>query len=189
MFLLLGIFAVMIAGYFGVDKTTGKSSENRDGDTVRMEVSYGFEVKDEEKLVGFAENVFTGRVIEQVGSEEMPDPKAEGPGIPQTQYAVEPLENVKGDLTEPVTVNQQGGTLKQNGKSKKVLIEGDPLLEPGKEYMFVTRYEKNKDWYTIAAQPFGDVKIEDKEKRKQTKEEFEKAKKNQKDPSKEFSKK
>ena len=65
--------------------------------------------------------------------------------MPQTQFSVEPLENIKGDLTEPITVNQQGGTLKQDGKSKKVLIEGDPLLKPGKEYMFVTRYEGEQE--------------------------------------------
>lgn len=184
--LALSIATVLTAGYFEIEKGI---PEPQSSETVRVEVSYGFDAKDKEKLVGFAENVFTGRVVEQVGSEEMPDPEVEGPGIPQTQYSVEPLENIKGDLKDEITVNQQGGSIKQNGKSKKVLIEGDPLLEPGKRYMFVTRYEEDKDWYTIAAQPYGDIKVEDKEKRKKTKEEFDKAKKNQKDPSKEFSKK
>ncbi len=181
--LLLGIAAVLVAGYVGVGKTPVSSGS----DTIRMEVAYGFDVKDEEKLVGFAENVFTGRVTGQVGSEDMPDPDSGDSGIPQTQFSVEPLENIKGELKGTVTVNQQGGSIKQDGKEKKVLIEGDPLLEPGKEYLFVTRYEEDKDWYTIAAQPFGDVKVEDKEKRKKAKEKFEQAKKEQKDPSKEFS--
>ena len=55
--LLLGIAAVLIASYTGI----GKESESSGSNTVRVEVSYGFEAKDEEKLVGFAENVFTGR--------------------------------------------------------------------------------------------------------------------------------
>ncbi|MGB3681512.1 MAG: hypothetical protein WA990_03395 [Rubrobacteraceae bacterium] len=187
-FLSLAVAALVIAGYAGVGKQEpeAESAETQDR-PIRIEVSYGFDVKDEEKLVGFSENVFTGRVIEQVGNEEMADPGSEDSGIPQTQFSVEPLEDIKGETKDTVTVNQQGGSIKQDGDKKKVLIEGDPLLEPGKKYMFVTRYEENKDWYTIAAQPFGDVKVEDKEKLRKTKEKFEKAKKDQEDPSKEFS--
>ncbi len=189
--LALAIAAILIAGYVGVGKPseTG-SAEGPATEVIHMEVSYGFEASEKEKLVGFAENVFTGRVIEQVGSEEMADPDsaAEGPGIPQTQFAVETLENIKGDLTGTVTVNQQGGDLKLNGNKKKVLIEGDPLLEPGGEYLFVTRYEDNEGWHTIAAQPFGKIKVEDRGKRKEVKEEFQQAKKKQKDPLKNFSK-
>ncbi len=185
--LSLSIVVVLVAGYAGIGKE--KPEAGSEDEVIRVEVSYGFNVKDEEKLVGFAENVFRGRVIEQVGSEKMADSASGDSGLPQTQFAVQPLENIKGELTGRVTVNQQGGSIKQNGKSKKVLIEGDPLLEPGKEYMFVTRYEEDKDWYTIAAQPFGDVKVEDKEKRKELKEKLKQAKKKQKDPSKELPKK
>lgn len=189
--LAFAIAAVLVAGYVGLGKPSETGpAEGPDTEVIHMEVSYGFDVKDEEKLVGFAENVFTGRVIEQVGSEEMEDPGsgAEDSGIPQTQFAVQPLENIKGDLTGTVTVNQQGGNLKQNGDEKKVLIEGDPLLEPGEEYLFVTRYEDNEGWHTIAAQPFGKVRVEDKGERKEVKEEFQQAKKKQKDPLKNFSK-
>lgn len=187
--LLLGIVAVLVAGYAGIGDE--EAAEDTDTDVIHMEVSYGFEAEDKQKLMGFAENVFTGKVIEQVGTEAMtdPEPASEDPGIPQTQFAVQPLDNIKGDLTEPVTVNQQGGNIKQNGDKKKVLIEGDPLLEPGEEYLFVTRYEEDEDWHTIAAQPFGDIKVEDKEKREEVKEKFKQAKKKQKDPSKEFSEK
>lgn len=184
--LSLAIAAVLVAGYAGTGTTPGEDPESPGSDTVRVDVAYGFEVKDEEKLVGFAENVFTGRVIERVGSEEMSVPSDSG--IPQTQFTVRPLENIKGELTGPVTVNQQGGSMKQNGEKKKVLIEGDPLLEPGEEYLFVTRYEESKNWHTIAAQPFGDVKIKDKDQRKKLKEKFKQARKEQKDPAKEFSK-
>lgn len=187
--LLLGIVAVLVAGYAGIGDE--EAAEDTDTDVIHMEVSYGFEAEDKQKLMGFAENVFTGKVIEQVGTEAMtdPEPASEDPGIPQTQFAVQPLDNIKGDLTEPVTVNQQGGNIKQKGDKKKVLIEGDPLLEPGEEYLFVTRYEEDEDWHTIAAQPFGDIKVEDKEKREEVKEKFKQAKKKQKDPSKEFSEK
>ena len=191
--LSLGLMAVLFTGYFdlGKNESGAEASGSHSDGVIRMEVSYGFEAKDEEKLVGFAENVFTGRVIKQVGSEKMKD-SASVPGdfeIPQTQFSVEPLDNIKGDLTETITVNQQGGSVKQNSEKKKVLIEGDPLLEPGKKYMFVTRHEEDKDWYTIAAQPYGDVKVEDKVKRENVKEKFKQAKKEQKNPSKEFSKK
>lgn len=178
---------MLVAGYYGIGKdSTDESSES----VLRIDVAYGFEAEEEDKLVGFAENVFKGRVIEQVGSEDMPDPSSV-PGdsaIPQTQFSVEPLDNIKGKLNDTVTVNQQGGYIEQDGEEKKALIEGDPLLEPGKEYLFVTRYEKDNDWHTIAAQPYGDIKVEKKVKYKKVKEKFEKAKKNQKDPSKKFPK-
>ena len=143
----------------GSSRTDGAGS----GDVVNVQVDYAFEPSDERQLVGFATNVFVGRVIGKVGAEGVP---LSGPGdriMPRSQFSVAVLRNVKGDLGGKVTVSQTGGYDESVGR--QVLIEGDPLLRPGQELLFATRYDQEEGWYTIAAQPFGTVPIEDERQR------------------------
>ena len=155
-----------------VERPTGT-----DGDVVNVEVDYAIEPTDERQLVGSATNVFVGRVIGKVGAEGAP---LSGPGervVPRTQFSVVVLENIKGDLGGEVTVSQTGGYDKSVGR--EVLIEGDPILKPDQELLFATSYNPEEGWYTIAAQPFGTVPIEDERRRTDLVERFEKAREQQ----------
>ena len=67
-----------------------------DGDVVNVEVDYAFEPPDERQLVGFATNVFVGRVIGKVGAEGAPLPGPADRVMPRTQFSVVVLRNIKG---------------------------------------------------------------------------------------------
>ena len=90
---------------------------------------------------------------------------------------MEVLNSIKGDLDGRVTVSQTGGYDKFEGRG--VRVEGDSLLEPGQQRLFVTSYDGQEDWYTIVAQPFGDVRIADEEQRADLVEKFEQARRAQ----------
>jgi hypothetical protein len=102
-------------------------------DTVMPPVNFG----DDREFVGAADNVFVGKVIEQSGT-------IGRRGNPETQFAVNVILNIKGDLPKETTVNQLGGY--KNGVLY-VLNEGEKaaeyLLAPGSTYLFATRAEKH----------------------------------------------
>lgn len=164
--ILIGVGFVMYA--ILVEEPSGSGP-----DVINMEADYAFEPSDKRQLVGFATNVFVGRVVEKVGAEGAP---LSGPGdevVPRTQFSVEVLKNIKGNLSDQVTVSQTGGYDK--AESGEVRVEGDPLLKPGQEHLFVTSYVREEGWYAIVAQPFGDVRIEDRQQRTDLVEKFEQA--------------
>lgn len=157
----------------------------RDGSTARRETSgakqpyagpstmeplYAFDARDKRKLVGYATNVFVGRVIKETGSEGAP---LSGPGkktLPKTQFSVEVSRNIKGDLGgDTVTVSQTGG---YDEEGREARVEGDSPLLTGQEYLFSTSYDEKEGRYVIVAQPFGTVLIEGEEQREETAERF-----------------
>ena len=91
--------------------------------------------------------------------------------MPRTQFSVEILNSIKGDLGGTVTVSQSGGYDRFEGRG--VRVEGDPLLQPGQQRLFVTSYDAQEDWYIIVAQHFGDVRIESESERTDLVQEFE----------------
>jgi hypothetical protein len=118
------------------------------------------------RLVGYAEAVFVGQVIEQV------DTQITTP-LPQTQFKVEvvtPLKAIRrrdanqqatlpADATvlpSTITINQYGGyTRNALGKKQLVLANEIPLVVPGHLYIFATRYDPVQNWYQVL--PFGVV--------------------------------
>jgi hypothetical protein len=124
---------------------TNSPSENPVIKTVPY--SNAFDVTDPQRLVGWSDAVFVGKVIEKSG-EKSHD------GLPETQFKVEVSENIKGTLKGAVTVNQQGGYEGNN----LILIENDKLLEKGETYLFVTKYLKEEGWYTLVP-VYGDIRI------------------------------
>jgi hypothetical protein len=103
---------------------------------------------DDRALMGASHNVFVGKVLEQIGTKER--------GIgPETQFKVQVIENIKGELDGEVVVDQEGGY--KNG-ILYIFGEGDGksyLLQPGSTYLFATRYNKNENWYTLISHPAG----------------------------------
>lgn len=156
--------------------------ENRSG--VYAESSYAHNISDDRVLVGFSDNVFIGRVIEKTGSESnTPPPEADSPGFsPQTQFSVEVLENVKGNLSGTVTVSQYGGYEELFGVEVpfwKNLVDGDELLRSGQTYLFVTRYNERDGWHSIVANNYGDLPIQNQTDYEKKLERFEEAYRNE----------
>ncbi len=109
------------------------------------------DLSDDRKLVGFSQNVFIGKVIEKLG-------QTEERGWPETQFRVDVLDILKGTVSGGITVNQQGGVRTSDGSAYR--REGDPnLLEPGKTYMFATRFLREENWHTLMP-GYGNLEIQ-----------------------------
>lgn len=114
---------------------------------------YAADFSNDQILVGASHNVFVGRVLEQEGTKER--------GIgPETQFKVSIIQNIKGDLSGEIVVDQQGGykdgVLYAVGDKDDVLKaqkEGSYLLQPGSTYVFATRYNEKENWYTLNSYP------------------------------------
>lgn len=100
-------------------------------------------------LLGASHNVFVGKVLTQTGNKETEIG-------PRTQYQVQVIDSIKGELGDIVTVDMLGG-YDNNGKPIFIedgSVEGeDPLFQPGSIYLFATRYNTQEDWYTVIAHP------------------------------------
>ncbi|MHB8945074.1 MAG: hypothetical protein ACYC6I_00915 [Bacillota bacterium] len=105
------------------------------------------DVMNDQKLVGWADNVFLGKVISQTGTKKLGS-------IPETQFSVEVLKSIKGALAGTVTVNQQGG----KEDNQLILLEKDKMLELGKTYLFITRLNKEENWHTLVPY-YGDILV------------------------------
>jgi|SRR5665648_16793 len=126
-------------------------------------IDYAVDVTDDRALVGIADNVFIGKVIAQTGNKpNTPRPEAgDVSGFsPQTQFSVEILENIKGNLTGTITVSQYGGYERKIIVVKQLVLGvGDKLLEPDKTYLFITGYNDINRWHTIIAPSYGNLLI------------------------------
>jgi hypothetical protein len=129
--------------------------------------SNAFDVTDTCRLVGWADNVFVGKVIKQVGTKSLD-------GNPETQFKVEVSDNVKGEFNGTVIVNQQGG-FKRN---ELILFENDQLLHDGQSYLFVTKHLKEENWNTLIP-VYGDILIANEEDKKELIEKYTTAYKNE----------
>lgn len=141
-------------------------------------VDHAFDVTDDRMLVGFADNVFVGRVTKNVGPEGSADP-----GVPYTLFSVEVLENVEGNLDGEITVAQAGGYDPAAGCV--MLMEGDEILKPGQEVLFVTRYDGRNRRHQITTSGYGDRRIGGRSQREALVRRFERAEKHQVDPTRE----
>ena len=208
--MLVLLVAALAATVFVAARTTpGAEGHDRSGGVRDMGVTfahaaYPFDVKDERKIVGVAENVFVGEVLEQVGSEGIVTRGrlTNGDPIeteqPRTQFSVRVKENVKGSLEGTVKVSQHGGHMeyaaadadhpedgiKKGDRVRSLLLYDEvPLLEPGREYVFSTGYMPEEGFHEMVASGYGNVKIEDEKDRKEKVAKFKKAKDEQIDPA------
>jgi hypothetical protein len=89
---------------------------------------------DNRYLLGASHNVFVGKVMQQIGSEPWN-------GHLATQFAVEVVYNIKGNLQGTVAVDQEGRYV--NGI--QYLSEDErELFQPGTTYLFSTRHAEKK---------------------------------------------
>lgn len=193
----------------GLGHPDGEAPGTGDGDpgggSSVSSASYAFDVMDERKLVGSADNVFLGHVVRELGTEEIPrsgpgheapPQEVEAPRTPRTEFSVEVLRNVKGNLSGTVTVSQTGGWVEYTAQGRYLedgiqpgdrvrelaIREGDSLLEPGDVYLFVTGHNEEGSYHQITAPGHGNVPANSPQKRAVLIERFTEAGANQIDP-------
>jgi hypothetical protein len=108
--------------------------------------SYPSDFSNNQNLIGGTSNVFIAKVLAQTGNKETEIG-------PRTQYTVEIVQNIKGDLSGVVTLDQLGGY--KNGQLVTVedaTLEGY-LLQPGSTYLLATRYNEKENWHTLNPHP------------------------------------
>lgn len=115
--------------------------------TMIMHPIYLEDFSDDRVLVGASHNIFVGKVIRQISDKT-------NALLPQTQYEVQIISNIKGKLDGTVIVNQDGGY--KNGvlyilDSDVLKQENDEnyLLKPGLTYLLATRYSPKNSWYNL----------------------------------------
>lgn len=106
-----------------------------------------------------ADHVFVGKVIKQVGNRARFE-------IPETQFEVDVLRNMKGDLQGAVIVGQEGGykdgvlyrssdDITAYAADKPAKEKDDGLMKEGETYLFVTRYSEMGEWHDILPHSYG----------------------------------
>jgi hypothetical protein len=144
--------------------------QEREPSTRVIHVTSAVDVSDPEVLVGFADNVFIGKVESQKGTKKI------NSETPETQFQVKVKKNIKGELSGTVVVNQQGGF--DTEQNQMILVEGDTMVKPDKTYLFVTRYNKEHDFHTLVPE-YGDLLISNEDEEVKLTEKFKAAHKNQ----------
>jgi len=124
---------------------------------------YEFDPTDDRALAAYATDIFIGRVRNQTGAAGAPT-SAPGQELPQSQFAVEVLQLLKGQAAGVVTVNQVGGLDQQ--AHQIMLLEGDPLLRPGASELFLAVSVPERGWYQIVAAGHGHLAADDPAQRK-----------------------
>jgi hypothetical protein len=104
---------------------------------------------DSRNLIGSAHNIVIAKVIKQVGSTNISK-------IPYSQFEVEIIRNIKGNLTGKIMIYQLGGVT--NGVFYVVEPYNDKnyknyLLQLGETYLLALRYNSKNDSYTLNSHP------------------------------------
>jgi hypothetical protein len=133
-------------------------------------VQYDYDVYDERRLIGVAENVFLGRVLSKIGEKPVKTSIPNDPGRPFAQFHVRVLEPIKASGPRPLkpgdgaVVAQEGGH--ERGRPYVLVGEAcgkeqqDEPLEAGREYLFATYWDGGPGWHVLTAQPAGNRPVE-----------------------------
>ena len=153
--------ASLALGIFVPNYLTNNPPENPVINTISAD--FVIDTSDPRQVVGFSDNVFLGKVIKQVGTKSLSV-------YPETQFEVEVMDNIKGELKGTVKVNQAGGF----EGDELFLMEDDKQLIEGNTYLFATRYLKEENWYTVIPVG-GDIPVNSDEEKKELIEKYKKA--------------
>jgi len=169
-------------GGAGVQESTNFAYHRKDTATVNADgaaKTVALDSQDERQVVGGSTDVFFGRVIGQTGYEAAPPVGPRGVRDPQTQYAVEVTQVIKGYASNTVTVNQLGGYKEDGSLEFPRVPGGDGFLEVGREYLLATKYVEEKDWYQIVVPGAANIEVEDGAHREELEQTYEEAYANQ----------
>jgi hypothetical protein len=104
--------------------------------TIEVRLVDGLE--DDRVLAGVAHVVFVGKVTKKI-SQTM------GETGPLTQFDVQVIQNIKGELSESIVINQEGGY--RNGILS--IVENQPLLQIGTTYILAARSDGKGNYLAI----------------------------------------
>lgn len=117
--------------------------------TIGIHTIYAYDYSDNQTLIATSDNVFVGKVVTMVSEKEGLS------GHPGTQFTVEIVSNIKGNLSGNILVDQTGGY--RNGVL--YAMEGDnvresdgdksALLQPGSTYVLSVKYSNERQWYHL----------------------------------------
>lgn len=96
----------------------------------RVDASYVMDTNDLTEVIGYADYVFIGKVLEYKLTQN--DSKSQ---IPKTCYRIEIIENIKGDLKREIEIDKLGG-LSADRKSK-IIMQNDILPLENEYYIFI----------------------------------------------------
>lgn len=119
--------------------------------TRSMHSLYVADFSNDQELINWSDNIFVGRVLERVGYKN--------DVIPTTQFTVEVIENIKGDIQGKVTITKSGGY--KNGIY--YVVDGDVIhqgveninnvFQSNSTYLFVVRGPDASGWYHVTSFP------------------------------------
>ena len=139
--LLLGLLSVLLAAAL-ISCSPGPPSGGG-------QASYVTDISEDRKLVGLADDVFFGHVVENLGTSEKR-------GLPESQFRVQVLETLKGTLEGEATINQSA-EFHVDGSQDEFMREPAPL-ERGNSYLLVTRTSQETGWHTVVS-PYARILI------------------------------
>lgn len=130
---VIGLIAVVLAG-FSFYVTTLSPINPNGGD---MDMRYIADFSDDRNVIGFAGNVFVGKIIEVLKH-------TKSDNLPVTLYKVEVVHNIKGILKGSVVVMDiVGYSVDDEGKEKLTSLNGvDTLMQSGEIYLFATNHDE-----------------------------------------------
>lgn len=138
---IFSLCALCLGGYAVSQNSSGvPTTENLPVE--HLHADFAIDVNNPYEVVGFADYYFIATVDEVVGTSyrnevtlETEDGGERKVSTPYTEYSVDVLRNIKGELPEdePILLTKVGGVSK-DGKSV-VVYEEDMMLEPGKTYV------------------------------------------------------
>jgi hypothetical protein len=148
-FIISGILIVVVFGILALRTNVIKLPITR-----YMQGSYAADYSNNKILVEEVPHIFIGKVMRKVGDETL------GIRSISTQFSVEVISNIKGELSGNVVVAQMGGY--KNGilyafrddSAREASDDGESyLLEPGSTYLFATGVYPEKNWYILFPHP------------------------------------
>lgn len=117
-----------------------------------VSASFVTDFSDDRRLVGFMDHVFLGRVVAQnttLISSDYP--------LPTTEFTVQVIDSIKGDLSGEIVVRQDGGL--DPTTNEMVLVYGDALLEVNGVYLLATKTCDDGSCQQAGA-VYGTIKVE-----------------------------
>lgn len=113
---------------------------------IRHDLNYSYvaDFDDDRFLMGASHNVMVVKVLDEKNEAGYSD-------MPSTLFSAQVISNIKGELDGEITLMQQAGY--EHGIL--YVQENDELMKPGETYLVATRYNSERNFYTINSHPNG----------------------------------
>ena len=145
---------------------TGCGNREKEIEISELTGSYTIDVYSYEELAGDADYVMIGKVVDELGVKyefpvisENEDGTQKELSMPYTEYSVEVIENLKGELSqeEAITITKDGGMTEDEKFCE--LHECDVLPVKGNEYVFYIYAQK--DGSNLVSGPNSSIPLSD----------------------------